>query len=456
MNNFTIHEFEAIGSRQWKQKIQVDLKGADYNETLVWQSLEGIHVKPFYHRDEMHPEPLPVPGHPGQWRITQAIFIDDDAVANNLAIDAIERGAEAISFAASRTFDPAVVFANLPLESVAIYFQLEFLDRAFLTSLIEFLSAAKADAYFNIDILGNLARTGNWFVNLKSDHEDLEALLRAYPSQPILGVNVSHYQNAGANSVQQLAYALGHANEYLNHFPKEVLKESPMCFTVAVGSNYFFEIAKIRALRMLYATLAKAYGVKGTCHISAVPTRRNKTLYDYNCNMLRTTTECMSAVLGGADSICNIPYDGIYHKSNAFGERISRNQLLILKSESYFDQVSNPADGSYYIESLTRELANKALELFKEIERSGGFYAQLSAGTIQKKIKESANKEQELFDNGALVLVGTNKYPNPEDRMKHDLELYPFVKKNPRKTLIEPIIAKRLAEGAEQKRLDDE
>ena len=164
----------------------------------------------------------------------------------------------------------------------------------------------------------------------------------------------------------------------------------------------------------------------------------------------------MSAVLGGANTIGNMPYDYLYHKSNDFGERVSRNQLLILKAESYFETASNPADGTYYIEQLTNELAEKALVLFKDIERNGGFLKQLKEGTIQRKIKESADKEQELFDNGKIILLGTNKHPNTKDRMKQDLELYPFVKTNVRKTLISPIIERRLAEKTEQERLNHE
>jgi methylmalonyl-CoA mutase len=164
----------------------------------------------------------------------------------------------------------------------------------------------------------------------------------------------------------------------------------------------------------------------------------------------------MSAILGGANVVSNLPYDAIYHKDNEFGDRIARNQLLILKNESYFDKVNNPADGTYYIESLTEQLASKALTLFKEIESNGGFINLLFNGTIQKKITESAQKEQELFNTGKEVLLGTNKYPNLNDAMKQDLELFPFMKQNPRKTIVVPILEKRLAEKVEQERLDQE
>ncbi len=476
MSDFLFKDFDEVSAKQWKQKIQYDLKGADYNETLVWSSPEGINVKPFYHNDDFPEGFSSIPGQPNSWRIAQEIFIDDVAIANNIALDALNRGAESIIFKASKEFDIKSVFKNFPFSTATIYFDLTFLSKEFFTELTSFLSKQQATVYYNIDIIGKLAKTGNWFHNQKEDHQMLESLFLNNPSANILSVNVSTYQNAGANIVQQLAYAVAHANEYLNHFSSAPLGDqdrspsgadgrSPsgaegydaqITFNLSIGSNYFFEIAKIRALRKLYAAVAKEYGAKETCHILAVPSKRNKTLYDYNVNMLRTTSECMSAVLGGADAIYNLAYDALYHKSNEFGERIARNQLLILKNESYFDTVSNPSDGTYYIENLTDELASKALVIFKEIEKSGGFLKQLKEGTIQKKIKESAEKEQQLFDSGALKLLGANYHPNKNDRMKGELELFPFVKHNPTKTLIAPIIAKRLSEITEQERLKQE
>lgn len=469
MSNYLFNDFDYVSAKQWKQKIQYDLKGADYNDTLVWQSPEGINVKPFYHSDDFSQEFQPIPGQPASWKIAQEIFIDDAAIANKITLDALNRGSESIVFKASKEFDIESVFNNFPFEKAIVYFEFSFLSDAFLTELTSFLSKQKARVYYNIDIIGNLAKTGNWFHSQKQDHQILDKLSIENSKTKIFGVNVSTYQNAGANIVQQLAYALAHANEYFNHFSSAPFGDrdglSPsrddghgvqISFNLTIGSNYFFEIAKIRALRKLYAAVAKEYGFQQTCHIIAHPSKRNKTLYDYNVNMLRTTSECMSAVLGGADTVYNLAYDALYHKSNEFGERIARNQLLILKHESHFDSVSNPSDGTYYIENLTDELALKALSIFKEIEKSGGFLKQLKEGTIQKKIKESAEKEQQLFDAGELKLLGANYHPNKNDRMKDDLELFPFVKHNPTKTLIAPIIAKRLSEITEQERLKQE
>ncbi|MFT4830810.1 MAG: methylmalonyl-CoA mutase [Psychroserpens sp.] len=456
------NEFQEVSSKAWKQQIQFDLKGADYNDTLIWESPEGIKVKPFYHSDEngeriLFPQPLGT-----SWKITQHIYAKNATMANAKALEALKKGAESLLFTvASEEIKIERLLKDIPLEATVIHFDFQFISDTYIQKLFDFVGNKTHRIHLNIDIIGHLAKSGNWYHNLNKDHEILEKVFtldHASNFNNILSVDASLYQNAGANMVQQLAYALSHANEYLNHFAKDAsnTKIQGITFKMAVGTNYFFEIAKLRAMRLLWKTLASEYILDMECHILALPTKRNKTLYDYNVNMLRTTTECMSAIVGGADAICNIPYDALYHKSNEFGERIARNQLLILKHESYFDKVSNPADGAYYIESLTTQLAEKALDLFKILEAGGGFLKQLKEHTIQKKIKESAQKEQELFNTHKEVLVGTNKYINKEDKMKEEMEIFPFVKTDARKTLLEPIIEKRLSEALEQKRLNDE
>ncbi|WP_397363216.1 methylmalonyl-CoA mutase subunit beta [Olleya sp. R77988] len=440
MSNSLFSAFEKVSSKAWKQKIQVDLKGADYNDTLIWKTDEGIDVRPFYHQDEIT-ETAQI--QPQQWFIGQIIFVQNETASNKKAIDAIEKGAETIKFIIpNKDISVEKTIENIDLESTNIQFDLHFLDQSYLDSLAKI--SANAELQIIIDPIGQLASTGNWF---KSADNKINVCKQ-------ITVNTVTYQNAGANIVQQLAYGLAHLNEYCNTNGFEDVKT--IHFNVAVGTNYFFEIAKLRAYRVLFNALASEYNCEADLKIHAIPTKRNKTIYDYNTNMLRTTTECMSAILGGANTVFNLPYDAIYHKDNAFGERIARNQLLVLKNESYFDAVNNASDGSYYIESITMQLAEKGLALFKDIEANGGFIAQLNSGIIQKKIKESANKEQSLFDNGNITLLGTNKHPNKNDKMKHNLELFPFVKMNPRKTLIQPIIEKRLAETTEQNRLKTE
>ena len=459
MTKSLFKDFDGVSSKVWKQKIQVDLKGADYNDTLIWHTNEGIDVKPFYHSDEFEDLPEPSASQASQWKISQVIEVTDAKEANANAIDAISRGAESIIFnITSETISVEDLFQNIDLTFVPVEIQCDFLSSTFINKVNSLIVNAGEGSSVNIhtDIIGHLAKTGNWYTNLKEDHTQFDTILKVSKH---VSIDASLYQNAGANCVQQLAYSLAHANEYLNHLDgisSEIKESIDITFNTAIGSNYFFEIAKLRALRQLWQTLASEYGFNTNCRIVATPSKRNKTIYDYNVNMLRTTTECMSAVLGGANIIANLPYDGLYHKPNEFGNRIARNQLLVLKNESYFDKVNNPADGAYYIEILTKQLGEKALALFKDIENNGGFLSQLKEGTIQRKIKESADKEQADFDAEKLILLGTNKHPNPADQMKNDLEISPFLKIEKRKTLIEPIIEKRLSEKLEIKRLKEE
>jgi methylmalonyl-CoA mutase len=444
--------FGPVSSKQWKQKIQYELQGADYNETLVWESPEGIKVKPFYHPDDEQPA-LAVPDPANTFSICQDIFVFDIDKSIYRANDSLKRGAESLRFIIrDEKTEVAKLLNGLPSQKLTLFFDLQFLSLDFIKKLDAALVDKEYVVFCHIDPIGHLAKDGNWFPG-KDNFDTLATIDQTAGNISAISVGAGQYQNAGANIVQQIAYTLAHANEYLERVPAI---KNPFLLEISVGTNYFFEIAKLRALRLLFGLIAKEYKHEAGCYLLITPTKRNKTLYDYNVNMLRTTTECMSAILGGADAISNLPYDALYHKSNEFGERISRNQLLILKYESYFDVVGNAAQGSYYIESLTQQLAEKALALFKEIEAGGGFLSQLRTGTIQRKIKESADKEQALFDEGKEILLGTNRHPNKNDRMAHDLELFPFMKIKQRKTIVTPIIEKRLAEKIEQQRLETE
>ncbi len=451
MSSFLFEDFTKTSVAAWKQKIQFNLNGKDYNKILLSKTAENITIKPFYTAEDRKIPNKSIDLPESGFSICQTIFIDDEKIANSLAIAALKRGATAIQFIADKPFNSEKLLSKIDLETALIYFKFQFLPSVFLIELSKFINPNKT--YLQIDVIGNLAVTGNWFINLKEDFIHLEGISKS--TNNCINVSADIYQNAGANNVQQLAYALAHGNEYLNKFDGGFANK--IHFSFSVGSNYFFEIAKLRAFRILWKKLLDVYNCENkSLHIFAQPSLYNKTIYDYNVNMLRTTSECMSAILGGANTVCNLPYDTIFRKSNEFGERISRNQLLILQQESELQEAQNYANGSYYIESLTQQLAEKALILFKEIENNGGFLKQLKKGTIQRKIEESAQKEQEKFNNKEIVLLGTNLQANLKERMSNAIELYPFLKKRSLKTLIKPILKKRLSELEEQKRLKSE
>ncbi|MHC5309349.1 methylmalonyl-CoA mutase subunit beta [Myroides sp. LJL116] len=449
MNNELFEDFPKVSSKEWKNLIQFDLKGAEYNQTLVWESLEDIKVRPFYQND-VDNNPLPIPTQSTEFAIVQQIYVFDVSKTIEKTQQVLEKGAEIVHFTIDNAqIEAKTLLEHLPKEAKYL-FNFNFLELDYIKDLSQFAKQNNYDIQIILDPLKQLQEQGNWFSNLTNDFEQLNEAI-ASNDNIYLGVNTSLHQNAGANIVQQVSYALAQVSEYLHRVKSY---SSTIFIQVSVGSNYFFEIAKLRALRMLLDVVGKEFNSAIDFKIMAIPSKRNKTLYDYNVNLLRTTTESMSAILGGADYVSNLAYDAIYHKENEFSDRIARNQLLILKQESYFNAVNNPCEGAYYIEYLTAQIAQKALDHFKKMERNDGLITLLIQGVIQKEIAQNANKEQELFEQGKEVLLGSNKYPNANDFMSDDLELYPFVKQNPRKTLIIPIIEKRLAQQYEKDRLE--
>ena len=447
--------FESGSAKAWKQKIQFELQGKDFNDHLVWNSIEGIDVKPFYHSEAYSKAP-DIQHNASDWNIGHSIYVNSVEKSNTHALKLIESGVESLHFTLPTvSISVEELLKNIDTSSVPIYFEPLCLSEKLIKSLQDFSLKNKTSFYILQDPIGHLARSGNWHENLKTDLHTLKQTIALGDTlKSVISVDLGLFQNAGGSMIQQLAYTLAHANEYLNLFDDESIKS--VVFKVSVGGNYFFEIAKLQALRVLWYSLTKDYGLSIDCHILTQPSRRNKTIYDYNINMLRTTTECMSAILGSSDTIINMPYDHLYHKDNDFGNRLSRNQLLILKKESYFDAVSNPTEGAYYIETLTHQLAQKSLDLFKDIEKQGGFLKLLKEGMVQRKLKEHAQKEQRLYDEGTEGLLGSHFQQNTLDKIKSDLEIYPFIKQQARKTLLEPIIPRRISEEIEQKRLKDE
>ncbi|MDM1407768.1 methylmalonyl-CoA mutase family protein [Myroides sp. DF42-4-2] len=451
MNHLLFEEFNSIPAKQWKNKIQYELHGADYNETLVWESLEGIKVRPFYHRDES--QTIPVSTQNSQWQIVQAIYIQeiDKSILN--AKTSLQKGTEVLYFTlVNPTLDVTQLLGALPKDKTYLLRCL-FLDHAYIENLAHWAREQQYTLHLLTDPIHQLITSGNWFHNLNTDFNILNALTQQY-SNVNLTIDTKAYQQAGATIVQQIAYACTHFNEYLSRV-KTV--QQPIFIEVSVGSNYFFEIAKHKVLRLLFDLIASEYNYTDlTVRIISTPTKRNKTLYGATVNALRTTTECMSAVLGGADFVCNLPYDALYRKENYASQQIARNQLLSLKKHSHFHAVDNPTEGAYYIEELTKQLAEKALDIIKQIEQADGLITSFHQGTIQRKIAESDQKEQDWFHAQREILVGTNLQANPNEKIQEQLELFPFVKQKPRKTLLAPLIEKRLAESYEQHRLTEE
>lgn len=429
MPNHLFEEFDAISEKAWKQKIQVDLKGKDYNTAMLTSTDEGVDIKPFYHQDSHQKLNI---ASPSKWLITEKITVDD--------IENLEqhqsKGTEAFWVKSNK--QPANTKLPLIVE---------------IEKPENFNFESKENLIYKFDPIHNLAQSGNWLSNQKQDLNLCQNFVNITDS---ISIDARLYHNSGANITQQLAYAAAHLNSYLKELNFSKTKTLNLSIFCSIGPNYFFEIAKLKALRVLVNTICKHLDISYNLNIISEPGLHHMSIYDYNVNMLRSTTECMSAILGGSNFVCNTTYDKIFKNKNEFSQRIARNQLLILKNESYFDKVSNPSDGSYYIDYLTKALAEKALVLFKSIEESGGFIQQLFDGKIQDKINQQFQKSIEQFENKSLKLIGVNVFENEENKMSKQLEKEVFASKHKRKTLLKPIRERRIAEQIEQQRLSQE
>lgn len=431
MSDFNFNEFQPSSSATWKQKIQFELNGADYNQTLLTKTTEGITIKPFYHLDSY--EKVDAPETTSQIKICEKIVIHSEEIANRKALTAIDNGASSLKFISTGSFKIDQVFEDLTIRNIDFHLELSFLDKEFINKLI--IKLKGKTVFYNIDIIGNLAKTGNWYNSLNSDFKFLEQLLIRHPNEFILSVNSNIYQNSGANAIQQVAYSLSHVNEYLLRLGPETA--SKIQFNFSTGGNFFFEIAKIRAFRYLFNLILQKYNISSDAIIFSEPTHRNKTKLDLKTNIIRATTENLSAILGGTNTISSFSFDEFYTLKNDLSNDISKKQLLILKGKLNLKDGNKISNGSYYIESLTAQIAEKALDLFKDIEKSGGFLRQLKEGTIQRKISENARKEQSLYDTEQLILTDIYKH---KSRKTSNTSII----KNQHKTLISPILAKRI------------
>jgi methylmalonyl-CoA mutase len=447
-------EFELISEKNWKQQIQFDLGGKDYNSEVNWTSYEGVNVKPFFTDKYKHSNTFYVPEN---WNISQDIYLKDELTSNQEIKKLISQEVYDITIHISEdTINVDLLFNDIDLTYINIYFKIEDLNELVLSKLDNFAKEHKSLFHLDYDILGDYLSTGNWKTNYKQEVKRFKNIIKIITHfKSVVQLKSINFQQAGANIIQEISYSMCQANEYINLFGNNIIKQ--LNFEIAVGSNYFFEIAKIQAYRILWKTISNSYGFSiNDVHIVAIPTMRNKTIYDYNNNIVRSTSECMAAILGGADSIKNFNYDSIYKYKNEFSTRISINQLLILKHECHIDKVKNPISGSYYISYLVDEFAKKSFKLFKELDCKSGFLDHLKNGTIQRKIIENASREQKNYNSKLEILVGSNDYVNMDEKMKQQLEVNPFPTRKSEKTLIEPLIKKRLATESEKKRLDNE
>jgi methylmalonyl-CoA mutase len=438
------NQFPPVSTKEWMDKITSDLKGADFNKKLLWKTTEGFDVKPFYRREDTENLPF-ISALPGEfpyirgtrkngnnWMIRQNIELDNYSSGNRKALDILMKGVESLGLIIKNPEsindrNLETLLNGIHLESVELNFLSEGKAIELLESFKKILLKDGIDAFrvrgaIEADPLGRLMINGSMCVSVETGFDYLTSLAKEAASLPhfrTIRVNASQFTNAGADTVKELAFGLSTGNEYMVQLTERGLSSdmaaSKICFTFGTGSNYFFEIAKLRAARLLWSMVVSAYkpekSESAIMEIHSVTSRWNKTLFDPYVNLLRTQTEAMSAVLGGADSLTVDPFDMVFRQPDEFSERIARNQQLLLKEEAYFAKTADPAGGAWYIEKLTHMIAESSWKLFVETDDQGGFLSALKSGFIQKKINETADIRKSDVSNKKEILVGTNHHP---------------------------------------------
>lgn len=438
-------EFPPVSTEAWEAAIAVDLKGADYERKLVWRTNEGFNVRPYYRAENLEgletlnaaagefPYLRGVSGD-NNWLTHQTIEVAAPAEANAMALQMLNAGVDSLGFEIkNENFSEAdldVLLKDICMPAVDLTFSGKKIPHVaeFVLAKAEKEGVSKDDIRVNfcIDpIVKHLSMKGDWCEKCGGTKcfdkiADLIKKTKEYKHVRVVTVSGNVFSDSGSTIVEELAFSLAVAHEYLVRLMDRGLTideaARKLRFSFAVTSNYFMEMAKLRAARLLWANIVKAYGPEKPCSckmfVHARTSAWNQTVYDPYVNMLRGTTEAMSAAIAGVHSLEVLPFDHSYEAPSEFSYRIARNESLLLKHESHFDQVIDPAGGSYYIENLTKSIADEAWKLFLEVEEKGGYVEAFNAGFIVERVKASAAAKDKAVATRRQTILGSNQYPN--------------------------------------------
>ena len=441
-------QFPGVSYDEWRAKVEADLKGADFNKKLVWRTNEGFNVQPIYRAEDIA-DLKTTDSLPGEypyvrgtrtdnnWLTRQEIIADNAAEANKIAREVIDKGVNSLGFKVEEANEQTVatLLEGIDLNAIEVNFNCcpcKANDLA--AALVKYLKDHKAEKTFHGSIDFNPLRKALRHGAALNDGivDKAKALVETVKDVPglrVLAVDSVLFCDGGAYIFQELGYALAWGAQWLTALTDAGLTvdevASRIKFNMGVSSNYFMELAKFRAARMLWAQIVEAYkpadANSAKMHVHASTSKFNQTIYDAHVNLLRSQTEAMSAALAGVDSITSVPFDTPYKTPDAFSERIARNQQFLLKEESHLDKVVDPAGGSYYVETLTVSIANEAWKLFVATDEEG-FFKLVSEGKIQAAVNESCEKRHTDVARRKEILLGTNQYPNINERAADKIE----------------------------------
>ncbi|MBJ2166589.1 MAG: methylmalonyl-CoA mutase small subunit [Muribaculaceae bacterium] len=438
-NEKLFDQFPGVSYEEWRAKVEADLKGADFNKKLVWRTNEGFNVEPVYRAEDIADFKTTgtLPGEypyvrgtraENDWLTRQDVVAASAEEANAVALDVLTKGVTSLGFRVESAEDVAVVLKGIDLAKVEININCCLCKaKDVAKALVACIKAQGVEQSFHGSIDYNPLRKqlvkGKEGIDAEAvvaDAKELLAIVAPVPALRCLNVESLLLGNSGAYIYQELGYALAWGAAWMTALTDAGCTADEVAsrikFNMCVSSNFFMELAKFRAARMLWAQIVEQYKPACSCAakmmVCAKTSRFNQTIYDAHVNLLRSQTETMSAALAGVDSIVTTPFDEPYKTPDTFSERIARNQQFLLKEESHLDKVVDPAGGSYYVETLTVNIAEQAWKLFLATEEEGGFFALAGEGKIQAAVNESCAKRHTDVARRKEILLGTNQYPN--------------------------------------------
>jgi len=451
-------EFSPVSKKEWKEQVVKDLKGKPFDK-LIWKTYENIDIEPFYTDSDLQTLEHQIKSRPGEdpfirgagssnndWQINQEINHEDIKLANNLALSSLNSGSDSLSFICGirgeeyfgipiqNNEDISLLINNIDIKTVPIHFKCGSSSIGILSLYINEakkrgINPEDLSGSVDCDPLKDLSLNGSFSIGEENSFNELKSLIsyldESIPNFKGLKVNSSQFHDSGASITQELAFTLSAGVEYLDRLTDMDLSvdqiTKQMIFSFSIGSNYFMEIAKLRAARLLWSQIINQYMPEDeTSKLMSIEVQNsswNKTQYDPFVNLLRGTVETMAGALGGAGTITVRSFDSEYKTPDEFSLRMSRNTQLVLKNESYLERVADPSAGSYYIESLTNSIAKEAWKLFQDIEGNGGFVESLKSGSIQKAIEQTRTSRDMNIATRKDTVLGVNQYPNSTEHI---------------------------------------
>jgi methylmalonyl-CoA mutase len=400
--------------------LEKDLKGKTFSD-LIKQDSDAIAILPFYTSEDRKTTLHANSKSNNAWLITEEFGVDgNEKEVNSEMLTSLTGGVNSVLLYVYDHVDFSALLKDIELSYIQIHLVIEGDPLKVISNLKSHIRARgweedEIQGTINWDVLENRARLGKWFTSKEADFQILKEVLdNTLSGMKSLAVNVNLFHNAGATPVQELAIGLAMINEYAEHLPKGSFDS--VWLNYAIGGQYFHDIAKLRAVRELFAFYQSERGLKLNLRLHAETGTYNKSVFDMYNNMIRNTVETAAAVVGGADEVLTKPHDQLVKSPSTFSRRIARNNQMLLLHESHMHQTVDPAKGSYFIEELTREMAEKAWELFVEMEEKGGFISLLESGELSEMIRDAHEMKKESFEKQERVLVGVNKFPNNADK----------------------------------------